>query len=247
MRRLGHKPILAITAVVAAATAVTFAASPSARADIQTRSGSIELSSLPSSAPIVIDQFDPSLGPLASITVTATLAGSVQSTVENLSSVASNSTLSFTATDDDVGPAAVILHVLAGAAASQTLTPNVPTPYNLADNGEQVLVITNPTVLAVFSGTGTVTFDVSGIIHTTIAGPANWRTRGVAQALATVKVDFDFGPPCGETTTSNPDGATTTTNPGGGSTTTTPPGCETTTTTSTTPCRARRRPPRTPK
>ena len=43
-------------------------------------------------------------------------------------------------------------------------------------------MITNPAVLALFSGTGTVTFDVSGIVHTTIDGPANWRTRGVGQA-----------------------------------------------------------------
>ena len=77
MRRLGHKPILAITAMVAAATAVTFAASPAAQADIETHSGSVDLSSLPGSAPVVIDQFDPSLGTLTQLTVTATLAGSI--------------------------------------------------------------------------------------------------------------------------------------------------------------------------
>ena len=77
MRRLGHKPILAITAVVAAVTAVTFAASPAAQADIETHSGSVDITSLPGSAPVVLDQFDPSLGTLTQLTVTATLAGSI--------------------------------------------------------------------------------------------------------------------------------------------------------------------------
>ena len=200
MRRLGHKPILAITAMVAAVTAVTFAASPAVQADIETHSDSVDITSLPGSAPVVLDQFDPSLGTLTQLTVTATLAGSITAMVENLSSVVSSSTLAFTASADAVGPGSVALHVSIADGASQTLTPLVPTPYNLADNGQQVVVITDPAVLALFSGTGTVTFDVSGIVRTTIDGPANWRTCGVGSAIATVSVDYDFGP-CVETTT----------------------------------------------
>ncbi len=109
MRRHRLWVLATVVAALGGTSALGFVGAPSVLADAQSYSGSVELSSLPSSAPVVIDQFDPSVGTLSSLTVTADLDGSVQSMVENLSSVSSNSTLSFLASAHADGPGSVDL------------------------------------------------------------------------------------------------------------------------------------------
>jgi len=216
----------------------SFSTSPIASAEIQTHSASVDLLSLPAHHLLELSQFDASLGTLTQLTVTATLEGNIEATVWNLTNAATLTTVVFDSSARSVGPGGIDLNVAIDDSTAEVLEPAVPREFDLSDAGNQVSVVTDPAALALFLGTGNVVFDVTGLVDTNVFGPAAWRTRGVANALATVTIDYDFttGPTTTSSSTSSTSSTTTTSIPATTSTTTTsiPTTTSTSTTTSTT-------------
>ena len=192
-----------IAAIVVAlvSVAVVSGVSSSTQADTYSESGSVELSSLPTAQVVKIAQFDPSLGTLTAITVTAHLAGGVDATVTNLSTVSQATTVAFDTVATADGPGGIDLAVSAHDESASVLQPGVPLTISLSGEDDDTKTTSAAADLAAFTGTGTVDYNVSGSVVVEVNGPAKWRTRGVAHANAAVTVRYEFTPP--ETTTSS--------------------------------------------
>ena len=53
-------------------------------------------------------------------------------------------------------------------------------------------MVTDATVLAGFVGTGTVSYDLTGLVGADVEGPSTWRGRGARAATASVTLAYDF-------------------------------------------------------
>lgn len=211
MRRHFQIPAFVIALVVFATASFTLLGpTGSASADTITRSGQVAVDSLPGSQPIVIDQFDPTLGDLTSITVIAHLSGGVNAQVWNLTTAPRSTAVTFSAAGQFVGPGAVQLQVGLGASSTQLLAAGASSTFNLSDADQSSAVVSDAPTLAAFTGPGTVTFNLNGSVQVNVAGPARWRTTGVGHAEASIEVEYEYTRATTTTSTTMPTTTTTT-------------------------------------
>ena len=152
--------------------------------------------------------------------VTVTVEGSTEVEVTNLTPAAKETTVTLEATASATGPGVRGLVATLTESDSAELDPDDPVNFAVDGSADEPMVVTAPAALTRFVGTGTVTFDVTGLVGVDVQGPATWRSRGALDATATVTVEYEF--------TATPTSTTTST------TTTTPTSTTTSTTTTTT-------------
>ena len=167
------------------------AASPAA-ADTQVEQGSAPLSSVSSTMPVTLAQFDPADGTLEQVTVTLTVAGTTSADVTNLTPTTKSTTVTVDATASASGPGVTALSASPTASQSQSLASAATFTFGVNASGTQQQVVTSATDLAAFVGAGTITFNVTGLVGADVQGPATWRASGSLGGTATVNVEYQF-------------------------------------------------------
>ena len=143
-------------------------------------------------------------GPLEQLTVTLTVDAGASVDVTNLTAAAKQTTVVLDVSASAAGPGVGAVEATAADPQTATLDAGGSSGFTLDAAGAGQQVITDPAVLAGFVGTGTVTFDVTGLFGVDVQGPATWRGQGSAEATATVVVEYNADGTGGPTTTPPP-------------------------------------------
>lgn len=183
-----------------AAMAIPFiAVAPAHAVDTITSEDSVTVESFPSTKQANVDQFDDNGGllELTEVTVTATVAGELEGSVENLSATR-NKALNgaFEASIIVNGVGVENLTAAGSDATSWDLAPGEVQPLGLTANDSSEVTITDPTALEGFVGVGTLDYDVFSEVSVDIDGPAPYKTTGVAGGEATVKIEYTYNDIC---------------------------------------------------
>jgi hypothetical protein len=166
-----------------------------ASADIITDEAEVALATFPSTKTAVLDQFDDVGGTLVldNVTVIATVEGEIDGALLNLSdSHDKNLTASVDASITVNGTEVTDLSAGASASDAFTLAPGAQTPFVMNDAGTATATITDPARLTAFVGSGTLDYLVRGQVQTTVTGPAPYKSTGVTNGLATVRIEYEF-------------------------------------------------------
>ena len=150
------------------------------------------LSSVSSTSPVSLAQFDPADGTLQQVTVTVSVAASTDVAVTNLTPAAKSTTVSIESTASVAGPGVTTLAVSPTGSQSQNLASGATFTFGVDASGSQQQVITAAADLAAFVGAGTVTYNVTGLVGADVQGPATWRGSGSLGGTATVQIQYQF-------------------------------------------------------
>lgn len=185
-----------------AAMAIPFiAAAPAHAADITiTEEGSVAIESFPSTQHILVDKFNDEGGllSLTQVKLVATVDGELDGAVTNLSD-SQNKTLNGDLDASIVVNGVGVENLDAAGASSDTwnLAPGETQPITLLGTGDSIEVtITDPVVLEGFVGDDDLDYTVDSEINVHIEGPAPYKTTGVAEGEATVKIDYTYNDTC---------------------------------------------------
>lgn len=189
-------------AVGTAAVAIPFvAATPAHAAETISSEGSVTVESFPSTRQVTVDQFDDDGGllELTEVTVTATVEGELEGSVENLSATREK-TLNgmFEASITVNGVGVENLQAAGSDATSWTLAPGEIQPIGMAGSDASEVTITDAETLDDFVGSGTMDYEVFSEVTVDIDGPAPYKTTGVAGGEATVRVDYTYNDVCAD-------------------------------------------------
>lgn len=177
------------------------AAAPAHAADITiTEEGSVAIESFPSTQHILVDKFNDEDGllTLTKVKVVATVDGELEGAVTNLSD-SQDKTLNGDFDASIVVNGVGVENLDAAGADSETwnLAPGETQPITLLGTGDSIEVtITDPVVLEGFVGDDDLDYTVDSEINVHIDGPAPYKTTGVAEGEATVKIDYTYEDTC---------------------------------------------------
>ena len=140
------------------------------------------LSSTSSTQSVLLDQFDPAAGMLDQVTITVAVDASAEVEVTNLTPAAKATTVTLEVTASAAGPGGSGVTATAIDTASSNLAPNASFAFGVDATADEDQVVTDPAVLAGFVGTGTVTFNLTGLVGADVEGPSTWRGRGAMRS-----------------------------------------------------------------
>ena len=193
-----RRSVLRVTALAAGVAltvwVVQFAVILPAAADTQAEEGSVVLTSTESTQQVTLNQFDPAAGTLEQVRVTVAVDGAAQVTVTNLTGATKTTSVTLETSASAAGPGVSGLEAAAVDSASADLAAGAQSAFGLDASAEVEQVLTDTADLVGFVGTGTVTFDVTGMFGVDVEGPATWRSTGSVDAAATVTVEYEFTP-----------------------------------------------------
>lgn len=185
-----------------AAMAIPFIAAAPAQAidNPVVHEGSVDIESFPSDKVINVSKFDDEEGllTLTEVTVTASVDGELEGSVENLSASQPKTlsgSLNAAITVNGVG----VSNLEASGSEDKVwnLAPGEIQPITLLGAGvSSEVTVTEPAVLAGFVGEGDLNYDVHSEIDVSITGPAPYKTTGVAGGEAKVKISYTFADTC---------------------------------------------------
>jgi hypothetical protein len=142
-----------------------------------------------------VPQFDPGLGTLTSVEITRTDNTSIHSTitVTNLDAAPQTIDETFGGVLTVTGPGGINLVASPTQAMSTVAQPGVPQTNDVTLNPPpETQVLTDPAQLALFTGTGTVTFNASAVGTSTAVGPGNFSKLILTDATAQIQVVYHY-------------------------------------------------------
>ena len=131
------------------------------------------LSSTSSTQSVLLDQFDPTAGVLNQVTITVAVDASADVEVTNLTPAAKATTVTLEVTASAAGPGGSGATATAIDTASSNLAPNASFAFGVDATADEDQVVTDPAVLAGFVGTGTVSFNLTGLVGADVEGPVH--------------------------------------------------------------------------